>query len=296
MASPGAAGRGGAASASGAAEAPAPPAPAGPSAASPRAAGRSAGAAGAPAPAAEGWTRHYGGTTAAGLEAPPPYGDPSLGLVYWDARHTEGGDGPYDWYLGFEALRGPLLRCLPPPNGRQRLLEVGCGTSEVLRCLWQIGWKSATGIDISEVAVEKGARLADGCEGLRLLRMDACELDFEDASFDAVFDKGLLDTLATSGMAAARAEALLSHVYRVLKPGGVYALVSHSKPAFRMPYLRLAEHWTWAIEYRRLRTSFDPLDGLKGVGSLTRRDPVAKMAILLRTSPDKAEMSWGRGF
>merc|ERR1712151_1210852 len=81
--------------------------------------------------------------------------------------------------------------------------------------------------------------------------MDAREMSFPDECFDIVIDKGLLDTLATGGHQFPRIKKLLSEVHRVLRPKGVYLLVSHASVGGRLPYL-VMDNWGWQIEVARL--------------------------------------------
>merc|ERR1711924_65395 len=67
-----------------------------------------------------------------------------------------------------------------------------------------------------------------------------------------VIDKALLDTLACSGDAWQKVGTLLSEVYRVLRPGGVYFLVSHASAEARLPYLVRNPMMPWRVEVAHL--------------------------------------------
>ena len=93
------------------------------------------------------------------------------------------------------------------------VLEYGCGSA--IQGLQIAGAaKSLTGIDISDVAVADASRAATalGLANTRYLRMDAEALEFEDASFDVVFGRGIIHHLDLR-----RSFASIS---RVLRPGG----------------------------------------------------------------------------
>eukprot|EP00913_Durusdinium_trenchii_P020066 g18857.t1 len=48
--------------------------------------------------------------TVRGVEL-PPYGDPQLSALYWDARHARvTGAAFFDWYLDYTRLRGIFLQ------------------------------------------------------------------------------------------------------------------------------------------------------------------------------------------
>lgn len=93
------------------------------------------------------------------------------------------------------------------------VLEYGCGSAIQGLQIASVA-KSLTGIDISDVAVAdaSNAATAAGLTNACYLRMDAEDLEFEDASFDLVFGRGIIHHLDLE-----RSFASLS---RVLRPGG----------------------------------------------------------------------------
>lgn len=76
--------------------------------------------------------------------------------------------------------------------------------------------------------------------------MDALELDFPDASFDAVIDKALMDAVLCGENSTANVAKMLSNVSRALKTGGVYFVVSHGIPENRLTYLE-NEAYSWRV-------------------------------------------------
>jgi len=191
-----------------------------------------------------------------GPDDPPPYGDLRYSSAYWDARHAAVGDVPFDWYMGYDSLAGILKLRLPPPSDKDgpEILDMGFGTSEVPACLHADGWTNVTAIDTSVVAVTRArsARRHLGRSELQFLQMDACKTEFPEKCFDAVIDKALLDTLATGGHAFPRVRDMLSEVYKLLRPGGVFFCCSHAAPATRLPYLAHDSTKPWRIEVARV--------------------------------------------
>ena len=98
-----------------------------------------------------------------------------------------------------------------------RLLDLCCGTGEVLKILRGAGFEKLTGVDAtisSELAGESGLRVVEG---------PSTALPFEDRSFDAVLCMHSLHHLGgVEGIRSTLKEAL-----RVLKPGGRLALIDH---------------------------------------------------------------------
>lgn len=99
-----------------------------------------------------------------------------------------------------------------------KLLDVGCGTGWLADC-----FADYTGVDGSSEMVEAAAR-----QGRRVLLADVAEpLPFEDASFDGVVLKDLLEHVADP-------VATVREAHRLLRPGGV---VFASSPD--------AQRWVW---------------------------------------------------
>ncbi|PSR92461.1 Methyltransferase-like protein [Actinidia chinensis var. chinensis] len=117
------------------------------------------------------------------------YGEPS----YWDNRHAQE-PGPFDWYQKYPAL-APLLHLYIPTH--HRLLVVGCGTSAFSEGMVDDGYVDVVNIDISSVAIE--AIMRKKCSNrpqLKYIKMDVRDMSaFQTVSFDAVVDKGTLDSL-----------------------------------------------------------------------------------------------------
>eukprot|EP01118_Nematostelium_gracile_P018749 TRINITY_DN8456_c0_g1_i2.p1 TRINITY_DN8456_c0_g1~~TRINITY_DN8456_c0_g1_i2.p1 ORF type:complete len:100 (-),score=22.87 TRINITY_DN8456_c0_g1_i2:156-455(-) len=56
--------------------------------------------------------------------------------------------------------------------------------------------------------------------------MDACSMQFEDDSFDIVFDKGTLDSILATSEAGIDVPKMIDQVWRVLKQNGKYMVLS----------------------------------------------------------------------
>uniref|UniRef100_A0A453RL88 Methyltransferase type 11 domain-containing protein n=1 Tax=Aegilops tauschii subsp. strangulata TaxID=200361 RepID=A0A453RL88_AEGTS len=129
-----------------------------------------------------------GGMTGAASQA---YGE----AWYWDERYRKE-PGPFDWYQKYPAL-APLLRLYVRPH--QRLLLVGCGNSVFGENMVQDGYQDVVNIDISSVVIEQMKKKYHDKPQLKDTKMDVRNMsDFESGSFDAVIDKGTLDSIMVS--------------------------------------------------------------------------------------------------
>lgn len=89
--------------------------------------------------------------------------------------------------------------------------------------------------------------------GLQWKTMDLGSLEFADASFDIVLDKGTMDSILCGENSTANANKALTEVSRVLKPGGCYIVISYGAPETRMSYLSKAE-FKWEVSAQAIRT------------------------------------------
>ncbi len=129
-----------------------------------------------------------------------------------------------DYYLDretwpdFRMEARALLRLAHPLPGA-RVLEVGCGSGELLRQLRRVT-RVTVGIDVSPSVLRLAARsLADGGSAAAVACARAEALPFCNGVFDAVLAQHLVEHLAQPVEA-------LREWRRVLRPGGVLALVT----------------------------------------------------------------------
>lgn len=159
------------------------------------------------------------------------YGD----AQYWNARYIQEG-GSFDWYQRYAALR-PFVRKYIPTSSR--VLMVGCGNAVMSEDMVKDGYEDIMNIDISSVAIDMMRRKYEYIPQLKYMQMDVRDMSlFPDESFDSVIDKGTLDSLMCGTDAPISAARMLGEVSRLLKPGGIYILITYGDPTARMPHLR----------------------------------------------------------
>ncbi|XP_059311655.1 uncharacterized protein LOC132063214 isoform X1 [Lycium ferocissimum] len=170
------------------------------------------------------------------------YGD----ALYWDARYVqEAGSGSFDWYQRYSALR-PFVRHYVPTSSR--VLMVGCGNAVMSEDMVKDGYEEIVNVDISTVAIDMMRRKYEDVPQLKYLEMDVRDMSFfPDESFDAVIDKGTLDSLMCGTNAPICAAQMLGEVSRLLKNGGVYMLITYGDPTSRMSHLNRPV-FNWKIE------------------------------------------------
>lgn len=172
--------------------------------------------------------------------------------------------GVFDWYLDHSQLH-PLVERYARLVHRQRelddghatratfdrssfrVLDIGCGNSGLGADLFRSGWTQLTHIDISDVVIERMQREYASHDGHcgEWITMDATNMSFPAGEFDLLVEKGTVDALDCADDSGCR--RLLSECARVLKPGGVLLLVTHSGPRRRLPLL-MQEEYGWDVE------------------------------------------------
>ena len=127
----------------------------------------------------------------------------------------------YDRVFGrvFQASRETVVRNLKVDPG-ERVLEVGVGTGLCLplyppHC-------DITAIDLSDAMLEKAAERVKelGLSNVKLMLMDAGEMDFADSSFDVVIAAYVVTAVPDY-------RKLMKEMVRVSKPGGRLILLNH---------------------------------------------------------------------
>ncbi|KAM0951242.1 putative endothelin-converting enzyme 1 [Dioscorea sansibarensis] len=165
------------------------------------------------------------------------YGEAS----YWDRRYGQD-PGPFEWYQKYRSL-APLFDLYLRRD--HRLLLVGCGNSALGEDMLNDGYEDIVNIDISSVVIEAMQKKYQDKPALKYIKMDVRDMsDFESGSFDAVIDKGTLDSLMCGHDAQENATKMLEEVGRVLKDKGVYFLITYGDPNYRLYLLKELRYWT----------------------------------------------------
>ncbi|XP_008783274.2 EEF1A lysine methyltransferase 4 isoform X3 [Phoenix dactylifera] len=178
------------------------------------------------------------------------YGD----ALYWDARYVEEGGASFDWYQRYSALR-PFVRKFVPTSSR--VLMVGCGNAEMMR--------------------KKYAHVPQ----LKYMQMDVRDMNFfQDESFDCVIDKGTLDSLMCGTDAPLSVSQMLEEVNRLLRPGGIYMLITYGDPSVRIPHLNQAGCNWKIVLYIIPRPGFESRVGCSSAKSIMEPVPLTERGLL----------------
>jgi len=162
------------------------------------------------------------------------------GRDYWDKRYLEDPE-PFDWYQRYESLKHIINKWCP----RERMLVVGCGNSKLSEDMFHDGYEQTINIDISPVVIEQ--MKSKNTTAMEYLVLDVTDMpSLESGSFASVLDKGTLDALLCGEGSAENADRMCSEISRLLKPGGVFMLITYGSPKTRLPYLE-PRKYQWEV-------------------------------------------------
>ena len=144
-------------------------------------------------------------------DAEPEYDDTAirfLEALWGDGYLSPGGPEEVDRVVEGLSLKGKTI------------LDIGCGSGGIaLHLVERHGAAQATGFDVEQPVIEAARQRAAAlglAEKARFIQGPPGPLPFADRSFDVVFSKDALLHVPDK-------DALFAEIFRVLKPGGVFA-------------------------------------------------------------------------
>jgi ubiquinone/menaquinone biosynthesis C-methylase UbiE len=144
------------------------------------------------------------------------FADPCFSAFFNDSGYANYGlwdAATHDGEQACDNLLERLLSFLPRAGGT--VLDVGCGQGGTTRRLArQFGAEAVTAINVCDKQLATAQQRAPGC---RFLRMDAVDLQFDDASFDVV-------VCVEAAFHFETRQEFLRQAHRVLMPGGCLLL------------------------------------------------------------------------
>jgi ubiquinone/menaquinone biosynthesis C-methylase UbiE len=82
-------------------------------------------------------------------------------------------------------------------------------------------------------------------------QMDVRSLQYDDGTFDAVIDKGTLDSILCGDGSGPNAEMMMEQIYRVLSPKGVYICITYGLPDQRTAHFTRPE-FNWQLSTHKV--------------------------------------------
>ncbi|KAJ5072591.1 s-adenosyl-l-methionine-dependent methyltransferases superfamily protein [Anaeramoeba ignava] len=166
---------------------------------------------------------------------------------YWNKRYET--EREFDWYMDFETLY-PFIRTTLNPN--DKILNIGCGNSSFAFDMLQYDYKFVTNIDISDVVINKMKDKYKKYPSLEFFVQDTRKLTFSDSSFETIIDKGTLDTLICGKEGDDDVDSMMKEIYRILKPGGKFILLSHAPDERRLEFFQ-RDYFEWNVKHQEIQ-------------------------------------------
>jgi len=174
------------------------------------------------------------------------YQDPG----YWDQRFAE--EDSYEWLAAYDDIKDIVREALDKVGPKAKILQLGCGNSQLAFDLYNEGFEDITNIDISEVVIKK---MSSKHPHLKFIQMDATKIDFGSEMFDFVIEKSTLDALLVdtespwdlTSNGSKTVFGVLNSVKNLLTAGGSFMSITFAQPHFRVPLLA-QEGLGWSIK------------------------------------------------
>ncbi|XP_004756762.3 eEF1A lysine and N-terminal methyltransferase isoform X1 [Mustela putorius furo] len=176
---------------------------------------------------------------------------------YWEKFFQQRGKRAFEWYGSYLELCGVLHKYMKP---REKVLVIGCGNSELSEQLYDVGYLDIVNIDISEVVIKQmKERNASRRPQMSFLKMDMTQMEFPDASFQVVLDKGTLDAVLTDEEEKTlhQVDRMLAEVGRVLQVGGRYLCISLAQAHILKKAVGHFSREGWMVRVHQVSSSQD---------------------------------------
>ncbi|KAM7457357.1 hypothetical protein BLSTO_01881 [Blastocystis sp. subtype 1] len=154
-------------------------------------------------------------------------------------------DQGFEWYNAYGTIKDTICKYIKKDTS---ILNIGCGDSNLSEDMYRDGFTDITSCDFSPIVIEKMKEKCSEKKGMKWDVMDIHHMTYADASFDVVLDKGTLDAVICGDETTCFPEKVVSEVYRVLKTGGIYMLITFGMPENRLSYFENAQE-KWKVTH-----------------------------------------------
>jgi len=162
----------------------------------------------------------------------PEYGD----TEYWEKRYQDDKVKTFDWLQDYQSLKAIIEQVCTKTS---KILMLGCGNALISEDMYKDGYCNIYNIDISETVIQTMAERNKEMIAMTYEVMDCTDLKYATGFFDVVIDKSTIDALCCGPDPDLTVARMTKEVQRVLKPSGVYCIISYGNPENRLPHLKL---------------------------------------------------------
>ena len=163
-------------------------------------------------------------------------------VEFWDATAIHESQYGDEWIANFGDLVPLLRRCC---DASTTVLHAGCGISSLSQSMYddpQVRCHHQLAMDFSEQCIRRQRALCGHHRpGLATVVMDCTRLGLRDRTVDVVLDKSTVDAMLCSEDGEEAVRLMVQEVRRVLRPRGLWLVVSLSAPEVIVPILTDAQ-------------------------------------------------------
>jgi ubiquinone/menaquinone biosynthesis C-methylase UbiE len=170
---------------------------------------------------------------------------------FWEQWYkNRSANSSVEWYLSYSELSDILAQHI---STEDRILMIGCGNSLLSEQMYDAGYKHIVNIDFSKTVIDYMKKLPSK-PGLEYMHMDACDMSqFEANSFDAIVDKGTIDSILSSPTSTSSLMKMFAEIKRVARSNSKYIVLSDGRAEERMHYFETAfPNANWSIQTQKL--------------------------------------------
>ena len=156
--------------------------------------------------------------------------------AYWDKRYAS--YSPFDWLMEYDHFKANGLSSFIQPD--DNIVMLGCGSAAFSADMYDDGFVNIKNIDLSSVVIQKMAAMhAKARPEMTWQVMDVQNLEFDDETFDVVFDKSTMDCIFCCDKSNEMIAEMMKEAWRVLKPGGIFLSLSLHDAKKVVPFVEL---------------------------------------------------------
>lgn len=143
---------------------------------------------------------------------------------------------PFEWFFPFEQFADIINERVAKTA---RIMDAGCGNSEMIQHLVDDGFQEVVGADFSRVAIDQLKKRCEDYPEIELMELNLQDTNLPESSFDCIIDKGLLDSIACNLQSANAIANYVKEVERLLVEDGIFIVISMGAPEDRLKYLEI---------------------------------------------------------
>eukprot|EP00916_Digyalum_oweni_P000233 GHVL01000347.1.p1 GENE.GHVL01000347.1~~GHVL01000347.1.p1 ORF type:complete len:211 (+),score=24.52 GHVL01000347.1:63-695(+) len=200
---------------------------------------------------------------------------------YWEDRYSKDPE-PFDWYQRWAGLKECVTEYVKPNH---KILMSGCGNSRLSEEMYKDGFEDIHNVDISSVVIN--SMKTKYKDQMTYEEMDMRKTSFPAQHFNAVIDKGTLDSILCGEGSSHNAAMVLEEISRILKTDGVYICVSYGQPSYRLTYLQ-RQDYRWDV---KIHTVHKPMLNMTAPLSADEKDNVHYIYVCVKMPGMKADGS-----